>query len=359
MTMTPVITARIGHKKLLKRLLVSLFDLSISSRIFPDNWKMAKVCPLFKSGSIDDASNFRPISIIPTIGKLLERLVHIQSIKFLEFYYILLEAQSGFRAGHSTCLVDFIDNIIKELIRVVSVEDLARAFDTVDHARLLYKLECYGFRYGMRKWFGDDLSSPRQVKCWVPQGSILGPLLFICYINDLQQHCHDTKLYMNADDSTLVSVDLEPNVVSNNSQTDLNDVSTWFKVDRLSVNCAKTQAILFTSHRSKHKQFQLNLELDGQPLNQVLDLKYLGLTLDRHLMFEKHVSNICQKVNIRTKMLWHIRNFIPRSLAKILYQSQVYPHFTYCNFIIDAASENLKTKLQCWLMWGLILLELT
>ncbi len=115
---------------------------------------------------------------------------------------------------------------------VVSL-DLAKAFDTVNHARLLYKLECYGFKYGARSWFdsylsnrsqctivGDDLSSPKWIRCGVPQGSILGPLLFICYINDLQQHCLATKLYMYADDSALVSSNCDPEVVSECLQAD-------------------------------------------------------------------------------------------------------------------------------------------
>ena len=153
---------------------------------------------------------------------------------------------------------------------------------------------------------------------------------------------------MYADDSALVSADIDPNIVSHNLQLDLANVNLWFKANRLSVNCSKTQCILFTSNRSKHKQFQLDLTLDGENLNQVTEMKYLGLILDRHLTFENHVNSICRKVSIRTKMLWRVRCFIPRSLARILYQSLIYTHFTYCNFIIDAASENLKSKLQCY-----------
>ena len=193
----------------------------------------------------------------------------------------------------------------------------------------------------------DHLSSPEQIRCGVPQGSILGPLLFICYINDLQQHCTDTKPYLYADDSALVCCDLDPNVISSKLQNDLNSLNSWFIANRLSVNCAKTKCTLFCSNRSRCKHNDMNLSLNDVNLEQVTEIKYLGLTIDQHLWFERHVDIVCSKVNVRTKLLWRVRSFIPRSLAKTLYQSLIYPHFVYCNFVIDSVSESLKNKLQC------------
>ena len=152
-------------KYAISSLLLYLFNLSITTRSFPDIWKLAKVRPLFKGGNSDSANNFRPISIIPTIGKIMERIIHVQTIAHFEDYNILSEAQCGFRAGRSTgtCLVSFLDIIYREIDQggvcgVVSL-DLAKAFDTVDHERLIYKLKCYGFRYSCLKWYESYLSS--------------------------------------------------------------------------------------------------------------------------------------------------------------------------------------------------------
>ena len=153
----------------------------------------------------------------------------------------------------------------------------------------------------------------------MPQGSILGPLLFICYINDVQLHCRTSKCYRYADDTAIIMSDPDPDVVKLNLQEDLNRLQTWFQVNKLSINCKKTNTILFCSQRSRHKNYDLNLELHGMRLNQTNEIKYLGLILDRHLTFEQHVAAICNKVNIRTKLLWRVQNFIPRSLARTLY----------------------------------------
>ena len=339
----------------------------ITNRSFASVWKAAKVSPLHKAGSVDIASNFWPISIIPTVGKILERIIHKQTVAYLESSNILSEAQSGFRAGRSTgtCLIDFLNNIYQgvdggSVCGVVSL-DLAKAFDTVDHKILVDKLQALGFRYGAKTWFQSylsdrcqqtivegHLSSPKQINCGVPQGSILGPLLFICYINDLVNHCHFCKPYLYADDSALCYVDPDPKTVDICLQADLDRLSSWFKVNKLSVNCSKTNCILFTSQRSSQKNYQMSLKLNGEALKQVSNIKYLGLLLDQHLTFDSHVTKLCGKIASRTSLMWRIRSFIPRSLALNLYKSLVYPHFSYCSFILDGISETLKNKLQCY-----------
>ena len=309
--------------------LCSMFNLNVATRSFANVWKLSKVTPLHKTGCTNTASNFRPISIIPTVGKILERIVHCQTVSYLESSNILSEAQSGFRAGRSmgTCLIDFLNNIYQGVDRgcvcgVVSL-DLAKAFDTVDHNILLSKLQALGFRYSAKSWFESYLSDriqqtvveghlsfPKQIKCGVPQGSILGPLLFICYINDLQNLCHSCTPYLYADDSALICVDENPLLVSEKLQSDLHKLSVWFKVNKLSVNCTKTNSILFTSQRSRHKNYQLSLTLNDTELNQVREIKYLGLVIDQHLTFESHIMKLCGKISARTGLMWRIRSFI-------------------------------------------------
>ena len=159
--------------------------------------------------------------------------------------------------------------------------------------------------------------------------------------------CQSSLTYLYADDSALVSVGQDPNDIKENLQSDLNNLECWFKVNKLSVNVSKTNSILFCSQRSKHRNFQLDLCLDGQQLTQVNKIKYLGLHLDHHLTFEDHISNICGKISARTKLMWRIRQFIPQSLALNLYKSLIAPHFTYCSFLLEGANENMKSKLQC------------
>ncbi len=203
--------------------LLYLFNLSINTRCFPDAWKLTKVRPLYKSGSANECGNFRPISIIPTIGKVLERLIHSQCTVYLESRNIISEAQSGFRSGRSTgtCLAEFLDNIYRGIDQGGSCGvlflDLAKAFDTVSHDVLLLKLKNIGFRMSPVNWFRSYLSNRRQVttvgeavspelqiNCGVPQGSILGPLLFIIYINDISRNCVFTTPYIYADDTALL-----------------------------------------------------------------------------------------------------------------------------------------------------------
>ncbi len=159
--------------------------------------------------------------------------------------------------------------------------------------------------------------------------------------------CQQTKPYLYADNSAIVCVDKDPVVICGHLQSDLNNLSMWFKVNKVSVNCSKTKCILFCGQRSKHKNNVLDLTLNDSPLDQVNEIKYLGLVIDRYLTFEEHVKSICGKITARTKLLWRIHCSIPRSLAPTLYKSLIYPHFLYSNFILDGSNESVKNKLQC------------
>ena len=192
----------------------------------------------------------------------------------------------------------------------------------------------------------NRLSSPMQVKCGVPQGSILGPLLFILYINDLPLQCRQTIPSLYADDTAILAIGNDPSEVSVKLQSDLNHLYVWFCSNKLSVNCLKTHSMLFTSNRSKFKHDKLTLTLAGETIVQTDEVKYLGLHLDPNLNFDTHVKKVCQKVSVRTKLLWRIRGYITKDLALTLYRSLIEPHFIYCNFILEGISQTNLKKLQ-------------
>ncbi len=197
-------------------------NLSIRLSTFPDKCKIAKLKPLFKKGSKTEAKNYRPISLLPLISKIVEKVIYDQTQNFLDKNEILYKYQSGFRSNHSTnsCLSYLSNKVLTSfdqgMLTGMILIDLQKAFDTIDHEILLQKMKYIGFSVATIKWFesyltnrifkvnvGDEYSSPGDLSCGVPQGSILGPLLFLLYVNDMPQSV-SCDLLLYADDSCLV-----------------------------------------------------------------------------------------------------------------------------------------------------------
>jgi len=235
-----------------------IFNLSLKNGIFPDELKIARVVPIYKSDSKTVISNYRPISILPFISKILERLMYDRVQSFLNKNDILTKNQYGFREKHSTymALLKLVDQITEKLnnkqFTIGIFIDLSKAFDTIDHKILISKLQHYGIRGIALEWFksyltnrhqyvniGESNSSMQHVSCGIPQGSILGPMLFIIYINDITFASKIADLIMFADDTNLfyshVNLDVLCNVINN----DLCKISTWFKLNKLSINIKK------------------------------------------------------------------------------------------------------------------------
>ena len=206
-----------------KNIFMNIFNVSLQRAIFPNDWKLAKVTPIFKEGNKADCGNYGPISVISAVARLFEKLVYRQVSSFLTLNGILLEQQSGFRQKHSTETAllsstnEWLFNMDRGSLSGVLFLDLKKAFDTVDHHILLSKLELYGIKGTSLKWFesylsgrneicfvNSRMSSVRQLKCGVPQGSNLGPILFLeLYINDLPNCLETTKANLFADDTNL------------------------------------------------------------------------------------------------------------------------------------------------------------
>ncbi len=334
-------------------------------KCFPNSWKLASVTPLFKSGDTDSCDNYRPISVLPTLGKCLERLIYNQCIAYMNTNHLLTDCQAGFRERHSTgaCLADFLDEIYEEIDGGGSCGvlflDLAKAFDTVDHRILELKLQALGFKASAVSWFssyltgceqvtkiGDVFSSKKPISCSVPQGSILGPFLFLCYVNDLTVNLLHANCFLFADDTALIVRGRDPDRIERELNHELANISKWFDANKLAMNLKKMKVMHFRHCRNLRSNRDLHISLNNEIVESVHHFKYLGVILDVHLSFETHIEKLCSKINSRNGILKRMRNFISKELAIDLYRSLIEPHFRYCDYIYTGCSLTNSRKLQ-------------
>ena len=244
--------------------LAHIDNLSFDAGMFPVELKIAKIVPIFKSGDECTFTNYRPVSVLPVFSKIMERLMYDRLISYMLKHNILFEYQFGFQKGKSThmALITLVDRITEALDNgdyVVGVFlDFSKAFDTVDHAILLDKMTIYGVRTIALKWFKDYLtgrsqyvtyngfkSNNSEIKCGVPQGSILGPLLFLLYINDLASVSEACFSILFADDSNMFISGKDVEVMSEKLKSDMENIRQWLCCNKLSLNVSKTHYMVF------------------------------------------------------------------------------------------------------------------
>ena len=353
--------------KVLSKPISDLCDLSIISEKFPDPCKVAKLKPLYKKSSVTDPCNYRPISSLPLISKVIEKVIHDQTSIFLNSKNLLYNYQSGFRKKHSTdfCLSYLNDKILKGFDRgmktVMILIDLQKAFDTIDHDVLLQKLYAIGFSKRTVNWFksylsniffkvnlGNNFSQPASMSCAVPQSSILGPLLFLIYVNDMPQAVK-CDLFLYADDSCLVCQHKDINEIEKKLNVDFSSLCDWFVDNKVSIYFGedKTKSILFASKFKNKNIKKLNIKYGDIQIKQHSKVKYLGCLMDETMSGEAMALHVIHKINNKLKCLYRKNDFLTPTLRHLLGNALIQPHFDYaCSAWYPNLSKKLKHRIQ-------------
>ena len=327
--------------------LACLVNDSFASGNFPEKLKLARITPVFKKGSRSDIDNYRPISVLSNFSKLFEKAMYHRLYNYLEEFKILYPLQFGFREKCSTthALVSITESIRQSIdnneFGCGLFIDLKKAFDTVNHTILLTKLNHYGIRGVVLDWFKSYLSQREQfvnvnghnslslpVTCGVPQGSILGPLLFLLYVNDLPNTSSLLTLHLFADDTNIYFSSKNLSHLEATLNCELKPVAEWMKCNRLALSISKTNFILFHSSKLKPNQ-SLRIKIDDTPIKQVDSTKYLGITFDSNLTWKSHINELCLKLSKTVGILSKVRHFVNKHILVMLYYSLIYPFLTY------------------------------
>jgi hypothetical protein len=346
--------------------LTYIYNLCIKQGTFPSTLKTAKVIPLPKTKDLTDPNMFRPISLLSTLSKPIERHIHTHLQHFLEKHKLIHPLQSGFRRKHSchTALVHLVDRWLTAmnngLMTGAVFLDLSKAFDLVNHKTLIQKLTVYQLitdtlafltsyleRRTQHVYVNGKSSQEGVIEHGVPQGSILGPLLFSVFINDLPLHITDSSVTCSlfADDGTLDVSSSKVTSMVKSLQDSLNDVSEWCQNNSMIPNPTKTKCMLITT-RQKHQLNPppLQLTLNGQPVEQVKEQRVLGISLDEKLCWQGHITKLCKIVSKNVFLLSKLRYFTDEPTRKLFYYAHVQPHLDYASSIWDGSSEaNLKS----------------
>ena len=331
--------------------ITQIFNQTFLTGNIPHQLKIALVTPIHKSNEDNKFDNYRPISVLTCFAKLLEKIMYKRLINFVEKNNILSEHQYGFRKNRSTelAITEFIDKITKAIDKgqytIGIFLDLSKAFDTINHTILIKKLEYYGIRGIALKWFQNYLTNRKQIVKYnditseamtittgVPQGSILGPLLFLLYINDMQNCSKLVSTILFADDTNIFhshSCLKDLNLIM---QDELNKIADWITSNKLSLNTAKTKFILFRSSNKKLKH-NITISINEQPIKQVKNTIFLGVIIDEYLTWNDHIDLLTKKIIKSTGIISKIRHFTNLNTLKLVYYALVYPYLIYGNLI--------------------------
>ena len=349
---------------LLTKPLKHIFKLSFKKGIVPNALKVAKVIPIFKSGEKDSVKNYRPISVLPCFSKILERIMYNKLYKHLQDNNILYPKQFGFQKFHSTdyAIVQLTDQILdafeENKFTLGIFIDLSKAFDTVNHDILLEKLKLYGVQNCNLNWFKSYLSQRKQyisfdqektemlhIKCGVPQGSIIGPLLFLLYVNDLPNASKILDPIMFADDTNLFYSHSDIKILFKTVNEELHKLSEWFSCNKLSLNTDKTKYTFFHKLRQSDN---IPLKLPKLTINNIAIkrdyvTKFLGILIDENITWKPHIHYIENKISKNVGLLYKAKFSLNQKSLKSIYFSFIHSYLNYGN-VAWASTHQTKLK---------------
>ncbi len=335
--------------------LAHIFNQSFAKGIVPRQMKIAKIVPIYKAGPKNLFSNYRPISLLPAFSKLLEKIVCNRLMNFLNKHKILFQHQYGFRKNHSTIhpiihLLNYIaqsnDKVTKDQTLSIFL-DLSKAFDTIPHSTLISKLEHYGIRGIANSWFKSYLnnrtqfmefdaikSSELKIECGVPQGSILGPILFILFINDLHTA---TKLNILsfADDTTVYTSGNNINEIILLANIELNKLYKWFCTNKLQLNAKKSKFAIFCPRQTRLPNIINEITINNQSITRIgkncneKSIKFLGVHLDENLTWNEHINYISKKISQSLFAMYRVKYALPLTALTSLYYALIHSHLNY------------------------------
>ena len=320
-----------------------LYNFSVDTLTYPDLLKNAAVVLGHKSGPKDDINNYRPISNLPIVSKIFEKLTLTRMVTFVNKYNILSNNQFGFQVGKSItqAAIKLTTHIVNAYHDKVYVScfflDLRKAFDTIDHTILLRKLSHQGFRAEINEYMKSYLTGRKQyvqvgdyksesliITKGVPQGSIMGPLVFCLYINDIVESV-DEEVVLFADDAAFVITGHSLQLMYNKIKKLFSDLDRYLKINKLVPNLSKSKLMFFNSRPKPDLEA---LSFGNEVIEWVDQFKYLGLQLNSRMSYSDHISRVCTKVSQHIGVFYQLNKILPKEVLVLLYHAFILPHLT-------------------------------
>ena len=353
-------------KEILAPWLTEIINISYEKNIFPDCMKVANIKPIYKENNKEEISNYRPISILPTISKIFERSSTDQLVKFLEQNDLITKCQHAYRKGHSTttCLVEIINQLYRNIdegqLTGLAKLDLSKAYDSISHSLLLSKLAELGLSEKSINYIKSYLTNRKQrtkfqncisdieVQSGIPQGSILGPILFVCFTNDLEkQFKNKCKIVSYADDTVLIVTAKEKNMLKTSLENVIKLAQDWYTKNSMKNNIGKTEILIMEKREQKCK---FSIEVQHENENIIIKPKpilwILGIYVDQKLNWDKQIKHVKKRSMNAIINLSRARYILPEKSKTLIYNTLVTPHYAYADVVWGGCGKINSKKLQ-------------
>lgn len=354
-------------KNTISPILAKIVNKGYETNSFPNSMKKAAIKPIHKKGNIDEISNYRPISILPTLSKIFEKAAANQMVPYLENNNILHPNQHAYRKLHSTvtCLIEVLTYVYslidkKKPTAIISL-DLSKAFDSIDHKLLLKKLSKMGLEENAVNWVKSYLTNRKQITKFknfkskeekvysgIPQGSIVGPLLFLCYTNDFHEELgNDCKTFAYADDTQLVIEATNLKQLQKKAEKVISLAQKWYKNNIMKNNIGKTEVIVINTTQ-KNEYIKLTVKDEGRNviITSKQHIELLGVIIDNKLNWKKQVNNVKKKSFNATRNIHRINHLLPMNHRLNLYHAVISPQFSYADIVWGGCNQKEKLSLQ-------------